>query len=74
MYLVGRILYTLGYISAGPSARITRGGLLGIISYYRELDFHMAQILAVLQLISVTTCHLALMLIATYYAIKPLVV
>ena len=33
----------------------------------------MAQILAVLKLTSVTTCHLALMLIATYYAIKPLV-
>ncbi|KAG7575322.1 hypothetical protein FFLO_00486 [Filobasidium floriforme] len=48
LYLVGRVLYTLGYINAGPKGRLTKGGLLATFGYY------------------------PLMLIATYYAVKPL--
>lgn len=36
LYLFGRILYTLGYINAGPSGRLTKGGLLASVGYYRE--------------------------------------
>jgi hypothetical protein len=36
LYLVGRVLYTLGYINAGPKGRLTKGGLLATVGYYRE--------------------------------------
>jgi hypothetical protein len=42
VYLFGRVLYTLGYTTGDPSARNTRGGIIGALAYYRKkkkIDF-----------------------------------
>jgi len=75
VYLFGRVLYTLGYTTGDPSARNTRGGIIAALAYYRKFFlFRGSNVTPSL----ILTFHgwdvcVALALVATYYAVKPLI-